>query len=82
MNLEQCQEMCDALNAVQSDYFAVYVQRSAKDRGNFLLHVHAKSKADALRIARAHGHTLPRWSYAVRIGKSGYFDALRRAFRA
>ena len=83
MNLEQCQNMCDALNEMEkSDYFAVYVKRSAKDRGSFLLNVLAKGKSDALRIARQHGHKLPRWSYAVHIGRDGYFNSLRRAFPA
>lgn len=67
---------------IERDYFAVYVQRAAKARGSFLLHVHAKGRFDALRIARQHGHKLPRWSYAVRIGKEGYYAALRQAFRA
>lgn len=65
----------------EPDYFAVYVQRAAKARGSFLLNVLARGKADALRIARNHGHQLPRWSYAVHIGKEGYFAALRSAFR-
>jgi hypothetical protein len=65
-----------------SDYYAVYVQRTAKASGRFLLHVHAKSKADALRIARAHGHQLPRWSYARHVGRAGYFAALRAVSHA
>ena len=82
MNKSRCQELCDALNAVESDYFAVYVQTSAKAHPKFLLHAHAKGKSDAMRIARQHGHNLPRWSFAVRVGKSGYFAALRKAFGA
>jgi hypothetical protein len=70
----------DATKMVGADYYAVYVKRSAKLKGNFLLHAHAKSEGDALRIARAHGHQLPRWSYAVRVGREGYFPALRQAF--
>ncbi|MFT4175036.1 MAG: hypothetical protein QM627_00125 [Luteolibacter sp.] len=72
----------DATKMVESDYYAVYVQRAAKARGRFLLHVHAKGKSDALRIARAHGHKLPRWSYAVHVGKAGYYAALRAVFPA
>ena len=72
----------DATKMVESDYYAVYVQRDAKSRGNFLLHVFAKGKADAMRISKAHGHKLPRWSYAVHVGKSGYYAALREAFSA
>jgi hypothetical protein len=67
---------------VEPDYYAVYVQRAAKGYGCFLLNVLAKGKSDAMRIARAHGHNLPRWSYAVHIGKTGYYAALRKAFRA
>jgi hypothetical protein len=67
---------------IEPDYFAVYVQRSAKARGSFLLNVLARGKADALRIARNHGHKLPRWSYATHIGKAGYYAALRAVFRA
>lgn len=67
---------------IEPDYYAVYVQRSSKARGSFLLNVLAKGKADALRIARAHGHKLPRWSYASHIGKRGYYAALRSVFPA
>jgi len=66
---------------IEPDYFAVYCQRGPKVRAGFLTNVLAKGKTDALRIARAHGHKLPRWSYAVHIGKRGYYDALRQAFR-
>lgn len=69
-----------SLNA-ESDYYAVHVRRNPKNRGNFLLHVHAKDKPDALRITRAHGHKLPNGSYAVHVGKEGYHAALRHAFR-
>jgi len=65
-----------------SDYYAVYVCRSAKAGGRFLMHAYAKSKRDALRIARDQGHQLPRWSYAQLVGKTGYFAALQWAFRA
>lgn len=65
---------------VKTDYFAVYVKRSPKSQANFLVNVQSKSASDALRIARDHGHKIPRGSYAVRIGKEGYFSALRRAF--
>ena len=65
---------------IPNDYYSVYVKRKPKDRGNFLCNVLAKSTSDAMRIARAHGHTLPRGSYSVRIGKEGYYAALRYAF--
>ena len=47
-----------ATKMVEPDYYAVYVRRNPKNRANFLLHVHAKDKPDALRITRAHGHKL------------------------
>lgn len=62
------------------DYFAVYSQKAPKAHPLFLCHVQARGKKDALRIARAHGLTIPRWSYAVRIGKQGYYAALAKAF--
>jgi len=71
----------DATKMAAPDYYAVYCKRGPKDRGGFLTNVLAKGQADALRIARAHGHKLPRWSYAVHIGKDGYYAALRHAFR-
>jgi hypothetical protein len=66
-----------------ADYFAVYVQRGPKARANFLCHVHTRGgRFNALRVARNHGHKLPRWSYAARVGKDGYFAALAKAFSA
>jgi len=65
------------------DYYAVYVQRGPKDRPNFLLHVCTiGGKAKALKIARDQGHKLPRWSFAVRVGKEGYYEAIKKAFSA
>lgn len=67
----------------EADYYAVYVQRGPKARANFLLHVNTTGgKAKALKIARDQGHKLPRWSYAVRVGKEGYYKALRQSFFA
>ena len=63
-----------------ADYYAVYVKRDPKDRGNFLTNVMAKGAKDAIRIARDHGHKLPRWSFALHIGREGYFRALASAF--
>lgn len=63
-------------------YYAVYLRRGTrkKSTASFLLNVYATSPAEALRIARSHGHRLPTGSYATRIGRAGYFASLRQAF--
>lgn len=59
------------------DYWAVYAKTSEKDKHpRFVSNVMAKTAADAVRIARDHGMTVPRCSFAVRIGLSGYQKAL------
>ena len=66
----------------QPDYYAVYIKRGPKARASFLTHVCTRGGRDrALRVARQEGHKLPRWSYAVRVGKEGYFAALRQSFQ-
>jgi hypothetical protein len=65
--------------AATRDYFAVN-RCIGKKHYSFLCHVHATDAEDAMRIARAHGFTLPRGSFARRIGREGYFNALRLAF--
>lgn len=57
-----------------TDYFAVY------DGGTFKANVQARDAKHAKAIARDHGIRLSRKASAARIGREGYFAALRRAF--
>lgn len=73
----------DLTKKVEPDYYAVYIRRGPKDQGRFLSHVYtSRGKQGALNAVRREGHKLPRWSYAVRIGKEGYYSSLRREFLA
>lgn len=60
-------------------YFSIYTVRAKKDRGTHLCNVFAKDKTHAMKIARTNGFTLPRGSYAVEIGRDGYFRRLAQA---
>jgi hypothetical protein len=62
------------------DYFAVYVKKDRKERPRFLVNVLARDRREALKVARAHGLTVPRLSSAHYIGRDGYFASLRAVF--
>lgn len=69
------------------DYYAVYRPRAGSPTGRkknvsyvFLCHVVARDQKHAMKITRDQGHRLPRGSYATRIGREGYYAALRQAF--
>jgi hypothetical protein len=71
----------ETMNTEPPDYYAIYVVRSARARPSFLCNILAKGKAEALKGARKHGFKLPRWSFACRIGREGYFAKLKHEFR-
>jgi hypothetical protein len=57
-----------------STYYAVYGPKG------FKCHVLAGASRDALRIARDNGLSTPKGTTAIRVGREGYFAALRNAF--
>lgn len=63
------------------DYYSIHIKRSPKAWPYHLCNVFAKSKADAMRLARDTFGKLPKWTSASRIGKEGYYNHLRSAFR-
>jgi hypothetical protein len=60
------------------DYYSVS-RPVGKNAYGFVCNVLARDGGDALRIAKAHGLTVPGGSYARRIGRDGYAAALRAA---
>ena len=62
-----------------TDYFAVN-RCVGKKTYRHLCNVRAKDEAHAMKIARNQGFQLPRGSYATRIGRAGYYAALRSVF--
>ena len=67
----------------ERDYYAVYRRENGRPNSpsTFVANVFAKDRSAALRTARSHGLSINRHSYAIHIGREGYFAALRRAFR-
>lgn len=63
------------------DYFAVHNPQTKGRWDTFVANVRARSKKEALTAARGHGLKLERGATATRIGKEGYFAALKKAFR-
>lgn len=63
-------------------FFAVFVQPDKKARSRFLCNVLATGEREAMSTARRHGLSVGRRSYAIRIGRDGYRQALRSAFPA
>ena len=62
-----------------TDYYAVMVRRARGAQPVQICNVLCKDRHSALRAAKAHGFHIPRHAYAVRIGRSGYYQALKRA---
>ena len=58
------------------DYFAVWVERGRKRGLRFGLHVLARNEQRALAVAREHG--LRGRMRVFRIGRAGYFAALKK----
>jgi hypothetical protein len=61
-------------------YFSVYVRATKKGRSKFLCHTVAADERSALKTARKHGLSVGRGSYAVKIGRDGYYASMRVAF--
>jgi hypothetical protein len=62
-------------------YFSVYVPATKKGRSTFLCHANAADERSALKTARKHGLSVGRGSYAIKIGRDGYHQALRSVFK-
>jgi hypothetical protein len=61
-------------------FFAVFVQPDKKAQSRFLCNVLATGERAAVGTARRNGLSVGRRSYAIRIGRDGYRQALRTAF--
>jgi len=72
---------CVNCETKQPDYFAVYVKASQKDKPRHLCNVLARDRKAALQVARDHGLSVPRHSYASHIGKEGYARSLAAVSR-
>jgi 1,2-phenylacetyl-CoA epoxidase PaaB subunit len=68
------------MTQTKKTYFAVFVQHDKKARSRFLCNVLATGEREAVGTARRNGLSVGRRSYAIRIGRDGYRQALAAAF--